>query len=50
MRKVELGKNGIEILFKEIGLGTGHPTGHCAQALMDMSEFANLLLFYGLWY
>jgi len=45
MKKVELGKTGIEVSRLGIGTGTGLPFGHCAQALMDTNELARLLLY-----
>ena len=45
MKKVELGKTGIEVSRLWIGTGTGLPSGHCAQALMDTKELARLLLY-----
>jgi len=31
MKRVELGKTGIEVSRLGIGTGTGLPSGHCAQ-------------------
>lgn len=45
MKKVELAKTGIEVSRLGIGTGTGLPSGHCAQALMDTNELARLLLY-----
>jgi predicted aldo/keto reductase-like oxidoreductase len=45
MKRVELGKTGIEVSRLGIGTGTGLPSGHCAQALMDKSELSRLLLY-----
>ena len=45
MKKVELGKTGIKVSRLGIGTGTGLPSGHCAQALMDTNELAGLLLY-----
>ena len=45
MKKVELGKTGIEVSRLGIGTGTGLPSGLCAQALMDTNELARLLLY-----
>ncbi len=45
MKKVELGKTGVEVSRLGIGTGTGLPSGHCAQALMGTNEFASLLLY-----
>ncbi|MDP3297973.1 MAG: aldo/keto reductase [Thermodesulfovibrionia bacterium] len=45
MERVKLGKTGIEISKLGIGSGTAHPSGYCAQALMDTKELAELLLF-----
>ena len=45
MKRVELGKTGIEVSRLGIGTGTGLPSGHCAQALMDKNELARLLLY-----
>ncbi len=45
MKKVELGKTGIKVSRLGIGTGTGLPSGHCAQALMDTNELAELLLY-----
>ncbi len=45
MERVELGKTGIEVSRLGIGTGTGLPSGHCAQALMDKNELARLLLY-----
>jgi predicted aldo/keto reductase-like oxidoreductase len=45
MRKVKLGKTGIEVSRLGIGTGTGLPSGHCAQALMDKNELSKLLLY-----
>ncbi len=47
MKRVELGKTGIEVSRLGIGTGTGtaHPSGYCAQALMDKDELAKLLLY-----
>lgn len=45
MRKVKLGKTGIEVSRLGIGTGTGLPSGHCAQALMDKNELSRLLLY-----
>ncbi len=45
MKKVELGKTGIEVSRLGIGTGTGLPSGHCAQALMNTNELARLLLY-----
>jgi aryl-alcohol dehydrogenase-like predicted oxidoreductase len=45
MKRVELGKTGIEVSRLGIGTGTGLPSGHCAQALMDEQELARLLLY-----
>jgi predicted aldo/keto reductase-like oxidoreductase len=40
-----LGKTGIEVLRLGIGTGTGLPSGHCDQALMDKNELSKLLLY-----
>jgi len=45
MRKVKLGKTGIEVSRLGIGTGTGLPSGHCAQALIDKNELSRLLLY-----
>ncbi len=45
MKRVELGKTGIMVSRLGIGTGTGLPSGHCAQALMDEQELARLLLY-----
>ncbi len=45
MKKVELGKTGIEVSRLGIGTGTGLPSGHCAQALMETNELSRLLLY-----
>tara|TARA_B100001964_G_C14150698_1_gene561901 strand:+ start:30 stop:320 length:291 start_codon:yes stop_codon:yes gene_type:complete len=45
MKKVELGKTGIKVSRLGIGIGTGLPSGHCAQALMDTNELVGLLLY-----
>jgi len=45
MKKVELGKTGIKVSRLGIGTGTGLPSGHCAQALMNTNELAELLLY-----
>ncbi len=45
MKKVELGKTGIMVSRLGIGTGTGLPSGHCAQALMDTNELSRLLLY-----
>ena len=45
MKKVELGKTGIEVSRLGIGTGTGLPSGHCAQALMETKELSRLLLY-----
>lgn len=45
MKKVELGKTGIEVSRLGIGTGTGLPSGYCAQALMDTNELSRLLLY-----
>jgi len=45
MKRVELGKTGIVASRLGIGTGTGLPSGYCAQALMDKSELARLLLY-----
>ena len=45
MKRVELGKTGIEVSRLGIGTGTGLPSGHCVQALMDKNELARLLLY-----
>ncbi|MCP4253081.1 MAG: aldo/keto reductase [Candidatus Scalindua sp.] len=45
MKRVELGKTGIKVSRLGIGTGTGLPSGHCAQALMDTNELAGLLLY-----
>jgi len=45
MKKVELGKTGIEVSRLGIGTGTGLPSGHCAQALMNTNELSRLLLY-----
>ncbi len=45
MKRVELGKTGIEVSRLGIGTGTGLQSGHCAQALMDKNELARLLLY-----
>ncbi len=45
MKRVELGKTGIEVSRLGIGTGTGLPSGHCAQALMDTNELSRLLLY-----
>jgi len=45
VKKVELGKTGIKVSRLGIGTGTGLPSGHCAQALMDTNELAELLLY-----
>ncbi len=45
MKRVVLGKTGIKVSRLGIGTGTGLPSGHCAQALMDAKELAGLLLY-----
>ncbi|MHC4321283.1 MAG: aldo/keto reductase [Planctomycetota bacterium] len=45
MKKVELGKTGIEVSRLGIGTGTGLPSGYCVQALMDTNGLARLLLY-----
>jgi predicted aldo/keto reductase-like oxidoreductase len=45
MNRVTLGKTGIEVSKLGIGTGTAHPSGHCAQALMEREELAELLVF-----
>ena len=45
MKKVELGKTGIKVSRLGIGTGTGLPSGHCAQALMETKELSRLLLY-----
>ena len=45
MKRVELGKTGIEVSRLGIGTGTGLPSGHCAQALMGKNELVRLLLY-----
>lgn len=45
MKRVELGKTGIEVSRLGIGTGTGLPSGYCAQALMEKNELARLLLY-----
>ncbi len=45
MKKVELGKTGIEVSRLGIGTGTGLPSGRCAQALMETNELSRLLLY-----
>ena len=45
MKRVELGKTGIMVSRLGIGTGTGLPSGHCVQALMDKDELARLLLY-----
>jgi len=42
MKRVELGKTGIAVSRLGIGTGSGLPSGHCAQALMDKNELAKL--------
>ncbi|MBI5049804.1 MAG: hypothetical protein HZC11_02740 [Nitrospirae bacterium] len=38
MKKIKLGRTDIEVSRLGIGTGTAHPSGHCAQALMDKKE------------
>ncbi len=45
MKRVRLGKTGIEVSKLGIGSGSAHPSGYCTQALMDKKEFASLLMF-----
>ena len=45
MKTVKLGRTGIEVSRLGMGTGTQHPSGHCAQALMDRNELAGLLLY-----
>jgi predicted aldo/keto reductase-like oxidoreductase len=45
MKRVKLGKTDIMVSRLGIGTGTGLPSGHCAQALMDKNELARLLLY-----
>lgn len=45
MKKIKLGRTDIEVSRLGIGTGTAHPSGHCAQALMDKKELADLLIF-----
>jgi predicted aldo/keto reductase-like oxidoreductase len=45
MRRIKLGKTGIEVSILGFGTGTAHPLGGCAQARMDRRELADLLLF-----
>jgi aryl-alcohol dehydrogenase-like predicted oxidoreductase len=45
MQRVSLGKTGIEVSRLGFGTGTAHPSGRCAQTLMDKREFAGLLSF-----
>lgn len=45
MKKVELGSTGIMVSKLGMGTGTAHPSGRCAQALMDKKELAGLLVY-----
>ncbi len=45
MKRVKLGNTEIEVSRLGIGTGTAHPSGYCAQAIMDKDELASLLLF-----
>lgn len=45
MKRVKLGRTGIEVSKLGMGTGTAHPSGHPAQALMDKEELAGLLVF-----
>ena len=45
MKKVTLGKTGIKVSRLGMGTGTAHPSGYCAQALMNEKELAELLLY-----
>ncbi|MCK5139558.1 MAG: aldo/keto reductase [Thermodesulfovibrionia bacterium] len=45
MNRVTLGRTGIEVSKLGIGTGTAHPSGHCAQALMEREKLAELLVF-----
>jgi aryl-alcohol dehydrogenase-like predicted oxidoreductase len=45
MKKVVLGRTGIEVSGLGIGTGTALPSGHCAQASMGEDELAGLLVF-----
>lgn len=45
MKKVTLGRTGIKVSRLGMGTGTAHPSGYCAQALMNEKELAELLLY-----
>jgi aryl-alcohol dehydrogenase-like predicted oxidoreductase len=45
MKRVMLGRTGIEVSRLGIGTGTEHPSGCTAQSLMDRGELARLLLY-----
>ncbi len=45
MKKVQLGKTGIEVSKMGIGTGTAHPSGVFAQSLLGKRELAEVLLY-----